>query len=543
LPSNFGTNYFDVVVTTPYGLSVTSAVVTVGVDTTPQAPVFQQQPANLLLYAGQNAIFTATVISPGNPTFTWYSNNVIVTAGVGSPSLYTSTMEIDNITNSNAATYRVAVTNDVYPTGIVSTNATLAVRTPAQVTIGYLHTLVDPTSFAPTNVPPTLAYQVTGTVTTYTNLTSGTTSSYYLQDATGGINIFVSGDSSFRPQLGDVVTFVGVLSTFSSGLELYADGGSPSAYPFTSYTVLSNNIAGLPAPRPIAFNFLSNKSFANTNLGGLLVQISDVYFGTNAGTVTSTTANQTTTITNSAGQVFNLYFPDLDLDVAGQTLPTYAYAVNGVVYSLGGIVTNTIVVTRFSDILTNPFLSDVGVTLTGPSYVFAGSNVLYTISITNNGPQTANGIMVTDGVPAGATFVSASGGGVNTSGKVTWSVGSLAFNGVSNVTLTVKAPASGSLGDSASAGVAIPSADTNLVNNVSPLTTSIAPIPVAGPIARTGGSATISWNAVAGPTYSVLWSTNVAGPYTSIASGLTSSPYTDSGHPTQAIGFYKITSP
>ena len=59
-------------------------------------------------------------------------------------------------------------------------------------------------------LPPTIPYQVTGTVTTFTNITTGNTASYYLQDGTAGIDIFVTGGSTFRPAQGDVVTFVGV---------------------------------------------------------------------------------------------------------------------------------------------------------------------------------------------------------------------------------------------------------------------------------------------------------------------------------------------
>jgi hypothetical protein len=388
VPSNSGTNYYDVVITTPYGLSVTSSVATVGIDTTPQPPIFVTQPASLSLYSSQNAIFTTTVATPGNPTFTWYSNGVVVTTGVTGGG-YSSSLEIDNINSANAATYKVAVTNDVFPTGVVSTNAVLAVKVPASVSIGYLHTLVSPTTFLATNVPPTIAYQATGIITTLTNITSGNTASYYLQDGTGGINIFVTGGSTFRPQLGDVVTFVGVMSSFTSGLELYADVAD-SAFPYTSFSILSNNIAALPAPKLIGYNILTNVAFANTNLGGLYVQIKDVYFGARAGTTTSTTANDLVAVTNSTGQKFQLLFPDLDLDVAGQTLPAYAYTVSGVLYSANSTVTNQILVTRFSDVATT--LEPISVTSqpSGTNLLITWTNAAFNLQSSTNvaGPYT-----------------------------------------------------------------------------------------------------------------------------------------------------------
>jgi len=351
VPSNSGTNTYDVVVTTPYGASVTSSATTVAINTTPQPPFFVTQPVSTSVYSGQTVTLSTTVASPGNVTFTWYSNNVVVTSGENDSS-YSSSMIINNVTPSNDATYRVAVTNDVFATGIVSTNAVLTVTTPATVNIAYLRTLVDPIAYQATNVPPSIAYQITGTVTTYTNLTSGNTSSYYLQDGTAGINIFVSGGSSFRPAQGDVVTFVGVLSSFTSGLEFYADTADTS-FPYTSFTDTGTTNA-LPAPVILPNNFTNVYGFAyaNTNLAGRLVELTNVYFGTNAGTVLSTTANQNLIVTNANGNKATLSFFDLDLDTAGKTLPTNAISVTGVMY--GEQPTFSVAITRFADIVTNP---------------------------------------------------------------------------------------------------------------------------------------------------------------------------------------------
>ena len=343
--------YYTLVVTTPYGLSTTSSVAKVAITAAPVPPAFVTQPASLSVYKGVTVIFSTTVSSPGNVSYTWYSNNVVVTAGVN-VSGDTSTLELDNVQTNFAASYTVAVTNDVVPTqGIVSTNAVLTVLIPQQVTIAYLRTLVDPLNgFNPTNSPPTIAYQVTGTVTTYTNLTTGNTSSYYLQDGTAGIDIFVTGGSTFRPAQGDVVTFIGVLSGYATGLELYADSADTS-FPYTSY-IDTGNTAPLPTPISIPFNVISadGLNFVNTNLAGSQVKLTDVYFGANAGTTIPTNANETITVTNSSGQSFNLFFAEVDLDTAGQTLPSYAYSVSGAMY---GINTNfSVAVTRFADIVT-----------------------------------------------------------------------------------------------------------------------------------------------------------------------------------------------
>jgi hypothetical protein len=339
---------FTLVVTTPYGLSATSLVAHVFISTAADPPKFVTQPVSQIAYNGQSVTFSTSVISPdiNNVFYQWYSNDVAV---VGANS---TAFTLNNLsTNISGALFKVAVTNDVTPNGIVSTNAVLTVLSVPVVSIGYLRTLVDPNTFAPTNTPPSIPYKVTGTITTYTNLTTGNTASYYLQDGTGGINIFATLGSTFRPAQGDVVTWTGVLSSYATGLELYADPSG--SYPYTSYTDTGATNA-LPAPIAIPFTFTNTYGFAyvNTNLAGSLVKISDVYFGTNAGVKLSTSANNTIIVTNSSGQKATLTFFYLDLDTAGKTLPTNAVSVTGVLY--GFQPTFSVGVTRWADIVTNP---------------------------------------------------------------------------------------------------------------------------------------------------------------------------------------------
>jgi uncharacterized repeat protein (TIGR01451 family) len=70
-------------------------------------------------------------------------------------------------------------------------------------------------------------------------------------------------------------------------------------------------------------------------------------------------------------------------------------------------------------------LADVAIGKTGSASVFAASNLVYTISVTNFGPSSASGVVVTDALPATVTFVSATGGGLNNSGIVNWILGHL----------------------------------------------------------------------------------------------------------------------
>ncbi|MDH5765116.1 MAG: hypothetical protein OEZ38_03790, partial [Gammaproteobacteria bacterium] len=71
--------------------------------------------------------------------------------------------------------------------------------------------------------------------------------------------------------------------------------------------------------------------------------------------------------------------------------------------------------------------------------VAQGNQVIYTLSYVNYGGTDANGVVITDVIPAGMTFVSATGGGVESLGTVTWPIGTVVSGGTGSVTLTLQA--------------------------------------------------------------------------------------------------------
>jgi uncharacterized repeat protein (TIGR01451 family) len=58
-------------------------------------------------------------------------------------------------------------------------------------------------------------------------------------------------------------------------------------------------------------------------------------------------------------------------------------------------------------------VADLSVTKTGPSAVTAGTSATYTITLANNGPEDALGVVLTDALPTGATLVSITPAGTN----------------------------------------------------------------------------------------------------------------------------------
>ena len=122
---------------------------------------------------------------------------------------------------------------------------------------------------------------------------------------------------------------------------------------------------------------------------------------------------------------------------------------------------------------------DLGVALTAsPSPILVGQNLSYTLTVTNLGPGSASGVMLTDTLPASVTFVSASPGCINLGGKVVCNVGTLPSGGGSNFTVVVTPTAAGLI--TSTLTVTSSSPDFNAANN-----TAINVTTVNGPPAIT----------------------------------------------------------
>ena len=127
--------------------------------------------------------------------------------------------------------------------------------------------------------------------------------------------------------------------------------------------------------------------------------------------------------------------------------------------------------------------TDTAVTSSGPSSVTAGTNATYTITITNNGPNDAQGVALIDTLPAGSTLVSMTRtSGTDTftlaqsGGTVTQTASANIASGSSDTfTLVVFAPTSLANGATFNntSSVSAQNSDPNTSNNTSTVTGTI----------------------------------------------------------------------
>jgi uncharacterized repeat protein (TIGR01451 family) len=128
--------------------------------------------------------------------------------------------------------------------------------------------------------------------------------------------------------------------------------------------------------------------------------------------------------------------------------------------------------------------ADIAVSQTDtPDPVAPGSNVTYRVVVMNNGPDGTTGVKLTDTMPQGATFVSATtlkGGCSQAGGTVSCELGALASGASATVDIVVSAPGSaGTLTNDASATAA--DSDPNSANNSSQETTTVQ-LPCSPPV-------------------------------------------------------------
>ena len=127
------------------------------------------------------------------------------------------------------------------------------------------------------------------------------------------------------------------------------------------------------------------------------------------------------------------------------------------------------------------------------SPAIVGSNLTYTITVTNLSAVPAASVTVTDPLPASVTFLSASasqGSCTNVNGIVTCHLSTLASNSAATVQIVVVPTAVGALTNVA--GVTAATSDTNLANNaMTSIVTVTAPVLSVTPVSRDFGVLTV----------------------------------------------------
>ena len=127
------------------------------------------------------------------------------------------------------------------------------------------------------------------------------------------------------------------------------------------------------------------------------------------------------------------------------------------------------------------------VTKDAPNLRYLNNDVPYRISVRNNGPVDAASVVVTDTLPGGTSFVSATEGGKESGGTVTWNVGTLKVNETRDFQLVLHATQIGTLTNKVTVGASCAGAETTAQTEIRGISAvllemvdTMDPIPVGG---------------------------------------------------------------
>jgi hypothetical protein len=379
--TNQAGSYFCVV-TNAAGTNITRSAL-LSIFSAPVAVVITNQPQPLTVNVGDTATFTVVAGGVPPPTYQWFT--ITNSAGTLKTNIITgattSTLTLTNVNVNLTNSYMVTATNRLGATN--STPALLTITPIQTLTIAQLRSKLDG-SFNVTNT--TSIFTIQGTVTTWTNMTTSTTSlEFYMQDSTAGIAVFWSGANPTNlPLAGAVVKVTGPMAQFNGLVEIEPVFSNP----LHKVTVISTGNP-LPAPQPLPFdpnvtgNMAQMKAMESSYFVASNVTLAaGTTFGSGANEpITANASNSLTapmfslTFTNLQGEQFTLFING-GTDIPGQLKPTGPVTIFGVLgfFTSAGFeftpsrfadiisylhVTNIMTHARPGDLATNTYLENV----------------------------------------------------------------------------------------------------------------------------------------------------------------------------------------
>jgi hypothetical protein len=186
----------------------------------------------------------------------------------------------------------------------------------------------------------------------------------------------------------------------------------------TYVQILSNNIAGFPAPKILSWDHLGStptNADLMLNYVGSVCLLTNLYFGTNTGKLTppppASRASQFYWVTNSSGQYTQVaIYCSQDNDLTNRVLPAFAYFAQGPLVAFAqpstGKPTNgnyEVGITRWADIMTSPLtIATIVKTNPSPTITWTAVPLTFTYSVwatdelTNPFTQIASGLKFTN---------------------------------------------------------------------------------------------------------------------------------------------------
>lgn len=404
--------------------------------------------------AGESASFTlVTHIPAGTPSGTSYSNVATVSGGndpnpennASQTGLVVSNVDIamtktgpPSVNAGSNASYTITITNNGPDTAI---GPTFTDNLPAGTTFV---SLTHDSGTAPTGcgTPPVGS---NGTVTcNFTTLGSGSSSQFTLvlnsASASSISNIVTGSSDSFDTNPSNNSATANTTVTQSADLSITKSGpGTVTAGTDVTYTVtVANNGPSIATSVSWTDTLPASLTFVSVN------QTSGPTFSCTGGATTTCTI---ASLASGASATFDLVAHVTASTTSGTSVANIATVTSATSDPTPGNNSSTSTATAAAS-------ADVSVTKNGPAAVAPGTDITYTVTVSNAGPSDAASVQLTDNVPAGTTFVSE-----NQLSGPTFSCTTPAVGGTGTITCSIASLVAGA------------SASFNFVMHVDPTTT------------------------------------------------------------------------
>jgi uncharacterized repeat protein (TIGR01451 family) len=206
---------------------------------------------------------------------------------------------------------------------------------------------------------------------------------------------------------------------------------------------------------------------------------------------------------------------------------------------------------EFSQVATTGMTADLSLTESAPGSVSVGQPLSVTLTVTNNGPDPASGVVLSATLPAGetlASITSSQGSSTQASRLLTVEIGALAAGSRAMITLVFTATTAGTL--TSTAQVMANESDPTPADNTATLSATVNPEPPTStvqplPAVISASAFTVRWSGTPGTgtssiaAFDVFFSDN-GGPFTPFQQGTTQTSATFTGQSGHTYGFYSM---